>query len=415
MLVAVDDAAVAAAAAELDASLVELRREIHRWPERSGEERRTAELVAERLEAAGLAVATGIGGHGVVAVLNGAGDGPTVAYRADMDALDLPDALDRPEALDLPEAFVSGFASRGPGVAHLCGHDLHTAIGVGIAQVLARLRDRLPGRVGFFFQPAEETLTGARAMIEADALEQVAPREIYALHCGPLPVGRFAVMPGFGLPGQDRFRITLAGPTAAADADRLAGRIEALTTVQLTRDREQTQRLLASLERPGGPLARFVVIAATVESDRRGARIAGWVRAWPDERYPEIRVRLRYLADSVGARIAFPDPPFPAMVCSPELSQALAAHLRDTLGPDAVTVLHGSYPTHSEDFARFLREVPGAMCYLGVADAAAGIHGVPHSPDFAADERAVGVGVRAMAGFLASRLAAPPADPSTGR
>src|SRR5439155_5791393 len=90
------------------------------------------------------------------------------------------------------------------GAAHLCGHDLHTAIGVGIAQVLARLRHRLTGRIVFVFQPAEETLEGAQAMLESDVLKRTAPAEIYALHCGPLPVGTFAVMPGVGQPGLDR-------------------------------------------------------------------------------------------------------------------------------------------------------------------------------------------------------------------
>jgi metal-dependent amidase/aminoacylase/carboxypeptidase family protein len=117
-------------------ALIQLRREIHRHPELAGEERETAGLVAEQLRAAGLEVTTRVGGHGVLAVLDGSADGPTVVYRADMDAVDV-----RYNALSFPRStrvFDEGFASRVPDVAHLCGHDLHTAIGVGVARTLAQ-------------------------------------------------------------------------------------------------------------------------------------------------------------------------------------------------------------------------------------------------------------------------------------
>ncbi len=94
------------------------------------------------------------------------------------------------------------------------------------------------------------------------------------------------------------------------------------------------------------------------------------------------------------------------MVCSPELNAVAAAYMRDALGEEGVTVLHAAYPFNGDDFAYFLHRVPGAMFYLGVANPEAGMSGVPHSPDFAADERAIGIGVRVMAGFLSVRLEA---------
>lgn len=395
--------AIDEAARETDDALVELRRDIHRWPELAGGEKRTAGLVAERLRAAGLQVATGIGGHGVVAMLEGgAGAGPTVAYRADLDAV----------AAD--ERFESDFASRVPGAAHVCGHDLHTAIGVGVAQVLARLRHRLPGRAVFLFQPAEETLAGAQAMIEAGALEQTTPLEIYALHCGPMPVGTIAVAPGNGQPGQDHYRIELSGPTVPSAADRLLAEIHARATIDLPQTPEQFQQLMADLEIPDGPLARFVFVRSSREVGHQQARLQVWVRAWPDERYPELRDEIGKLVAAAGGRIEFPGPPFPAMVCSPEQSEAAASYLRGTLGADAVVTLHAAFPFNGEDFALFLQRIPGAMFYLGVANPQAGIAGVPHSPHFAADERAIGVGVRAMAGLLADRLAALTAAPPGG-
>lgn len=388
-----DYASVDSVAAEIDQDLIWLRREIHRRPELAGNEQRTAALVAEQLRAAGLDVSTGVGGHGVVAVIEGAGPGRAIGFRADMDAV-----------ADT-ELFQADFTSEVPGAAHLCGHDVHTAVAVGLARVLARMRDKLNGRVVFIFQPAEETLAGARAMLVDGVLEQTKPQEIYALHCGPLPVGMFAVMPGAGQPGQDHFEIKLSGAEAAADAERLAAVINGYATIRPPQSPAEFEVLVRDLQTENGPLARFVVAAVQTVADEGGAYVRGWLRAWPQERYSEIRDEIRGLAGSCkGAQVEFPDEPFPAMVCSPELSDAAASYLRGAFGDDAVMVMRALFPFNGEDFALFLEQVPGAMFYLGVANPAAGINGVPHSPDFAADDRAVGVGVRAMAGFLSSRL-----------
>lgn len=382
MVDVVDHAVIDAAAAFVDADVLALRRDLHRSPELAGEERRTAATVAQRLLAAGLTVSTEVGGHGVVAVLDGAEHGPTVAYRADLDAV----------ATDA-------------GAAHLCGHDLHAAIGVGIAEVLARLRSRLRGRVMFLFQPAEETLAGARAMIDAGVLDRTRPDEVYALHCAPLPVGVFGALPGVGQPGLDVGHIELTGPNAATTADRLVAEINDLSTVRRPETPDEFAHLLDALRTPDGPLATFVVAGADATSGSDGgARADLWLRTWPDDAYPALRERIRGLAASVGARVDFPAPPFPAMVCSAELSYAAAAHVRGVPGVSAVEVFHAAFPFNGEDFALFLQQVPGAMLFLGVANPAAGINGVPHAPDFAADERAIGLGVRAMAALLLSRL-----------
>ncbi|MFE9749494.1 M20 family metallopeptidase [Saccharothrix saharensis] len=376
-------------AAALDADLVALRRDLHRWPEPAGEERRTAARVAEELRAAGLSVTTGVGGHGVVAVLAGSGPGPTVAYRADLDAVVADEVAESP------------FASRVPGVAHLCGHDLHTAIGVGVARVLARAR--FDGTVVFVFQPAEETLQGARAMIDAGVLDRTRPDEVYALHCAPLPVGTLATMPGSGLPGLDSGHVDLTGPDAAAAGELLRAAIDGLTTVSRPATPEEFARMLDDIRTPDGPLARFVHASTWLTSEEDGgARLRFWLRAWPQERYPALRDEVRRLA--AGARVEFAGPPFPAMVCPPDLSHAAAAHLRHVDAVAAVEVFPAAFPFNSEDFALFLRRVPGAMLYLGVANPEEGVNGVPHAPDFAADDRAIGVGVRAVAELLLHRL-----------
>ncbi|MFF5716615.1 M20 family metallopeptidase [Streptomyces buecherae] len=378
---------VDAEAARLERTLLALRRDLHRHPEPPGQERRTAGVVARELRAAGLAVATGVGGHGVVGVLRGARPGRIVGYRADMDAVP-------------PQDIIGG----GPAPAHLCGHDLHTTIGIGIARVLARLRHHLSGTVVFLFQPAEEALSGARAMIDAGVLDRTGVAEIHALHCGPFPVGQFATTAGFGMPGQDRAELTLPGPGGPEAAQRLATELGMLATVATPRGDADLERVLADSLVPNGPLARFVALQARA----REATVGVSYRCWPRERHAEVREDIRRIAARFdGAQVRFPADPFPALVCPEPVGRALERHLRKALGRAAVTPLRTAFPPFSgEDFALFLDRVPGTFTYLGVRTPGTPITAsYPHFPTFVPDERAIGLGVRAMAGWLARRSA----------
>ena len=165
--------------------MVTLRRDFHRHPELSFDERRTAEIIAERLHAAKLEVRTGLGRTGVVGVLRGDRPGRTIAWRADIDALPLTEILDAP------------FTSAKPGVMHACGHDGHTAIAITLAEILAARRRDLPGTAVFIFQPAEEVFGGAEPMIAAGVLEQPRVEEIYGLHLTTqTAVGQVGIRPG---------------------------------------------------------------------------------------------------------------------------------------------------------------------------------------------------------------------------
>lgn len=380
----VEQGAVDSQVACLERELIEFRRDIHRHPEGPGQERRTAGLVARELRAAGLTVTTGVGGHGVVGVLRGSHLGRHVAYRADMDAVP-------------PEGIIGG----GPAPAHVCGHDLHTTVALGAAKVLARLRHRLSGTVVFLFQPAEESLAGARAVLDAGVLERIRIEEIHALHCGPFPVGQFAVTPGYGLPGQDQAQVTLSGPNSVDAAQRLAAEIGALATVTPPQTPADLERMVADVQTPNGPLARFVAVRARAQE----ATVRVSYRCWPEERYVEVREDIRRLARPyAGATVAFPGEPFPAMVCPQGDARSLARHLRRTLGRDAVTELHAAFPFNGEDFALYLDRIPGTYTFLGVHTPGTPLTtGYPHYSDFTPDERALGLGVRAMAGWIAER------------
>ena len=183
----------------LDA-LVTLRRDFHRHPELSFQERRTSEIVAERLHAAGLEVRTGIAKTGVVGIVRGDRPGRTVAWRADIDALPLTETLEAP------------FASGTPGVMHACGHDGHTAIAITLAEIFAARRRELPGTAVFLFQPAEEVLGGAKPMIEAGVLDNPRVEQIYGLHLTTTaPAGYVTARPGPAMASADGFTVEVRG------------------------------------------------------------------------------------------------------------------------------------------------------------------------------------------------------------
>jgi amidohydrolase len=383
--------AIDAVAAEFEEAVIALRRDIHANPEGPGDEDDTAALVAERLTAAGLAVTTGVGGHGVVGVLKGRRPGRTVAYRADMDAVPAHDQI-----------------GGGTAPEHLCGHDLHTAIGVGVAQTLARLRHRLSGTIVFVFQPAEESLKGAQAMLDdKEKFDINAFEEIHALHCGPFPLGEFGVNAGTGLPGQDRGTVVVTGPDAKTRAARLAADINGLATVATPGGSADLEVIVGDLQIEDGPLAEFTTIRARVgdAATEERADIELSYRCWPEERYTEVREEIERLAEPYGeAAVDFPRPPFPAMIIPEDQGRDLERQLRRAMGRNSATALHASIPFSGEDFALFLDRIPGTWTYLGVRSPGADITtSYPHFGVFDPDEAALGLGVRAMAGWLAER------------
>src|ERR1041385_1686527 len=199
-------AEIARAAEALRLRLVETRRDFHQHPELSNREERTARVVAEQLRALGLdEVRTNVAHHGVVALLKGARPGPVVAVRADMDALPINETMDVP------------YKSLVPGVKHACGHDAHTTIALGVAEVLSKMRDQIHGSVKFLFQPAEEgpppgEQGGAILMIKEGALENPRLQAIFGLHTTPeTETGMIGFRAGPAQASADVFTITLHG------------------------------------------------------------------------------------------------------------------------------------------------------------------------------------------------------------
>jgi metal-dependent amidase/aminoacylase/carboxypeptidase family protein len=371
------------------AALIALRHDLHQHPEVSGAEERTARVVAEWLGGLGLEVRTGGGGHGVVGVLRGSRPGPTVAFRADMDAV----------ATEFPDPVA--YRSLTPGVRHICGHDVHVAVALGIAEGLAAVRDGLAGTVLFVFQPAEERASGAKAMLADGVFDATTPDAIYAVHTGPLPAGQLATAPGGLMAGRDLLRVTLTGTgDLAAAADTVRRIVAALGTVPPA---------LAFQPAPEG----FVLVQVFPEPElpRRGLRE---VRAQISTASAAARARTRdafhaglnalalpgvAISRDYGARV------IAGVTNDSALVERANAAVRRVLGPGAVVLAPGAPPGFSEDFGSFQDLVPGVMYFLGVNDEAAGTVGMPHMPGYVADDRAIVVGAKAMSAVLLDWLA----------
>jgi metal-dependent amidase/aminoacylase/carboxypeptidase family protein len=383
------------AAITLEPDLIELRRTIHRNPELAGREVHTAALIADRLRVLGLEVRTGIGGHGLVAVLRGEKPGATIAYRSELDAVPGTE----------PPGRVYG--STTPGAFHACGHDLHMAIAVGVASVLSSVRAHLPGTVVFIFQPAEETWEGADAMLADGALDDPSPEAIYALHSFPFQVGTMARDAAFA--GLDRFSVKLLGKAATEEnASRVEQRLASLGNVKPPRSPDQVFEYLDQLEDADGPLSTAVYVDIERDAEEEPWRIEGVLKAYSDAKYPDLREAVRGILEaevgSGGFELSYPDEPLPSMISDPSVTAEAALALAEVIGSSNIIALEAQHAFSGEDFARFLQRVPGSMLLLGVGNSDHGILGAPHFPDFDADEAAIQVGTQAMSAVLWRRL-----------
>ena len=374
------------------ADLIELRHDLHRHPEVSGKEERTAGLVAKRLRALGFEVETGVGGHGVVGVLRGGKPGPVVAYRADMDAVpsDAPDPAE--------------YRSLTPGVRHICGHDIHTTIALAMAEGFAAIKDRLPGTVMLVFQPAEENATGAKAMLKDDVFKAQKPDAIYAVHTAPFNVGNLVTLPGVLMAGRDGVQVTVekaADPSATANA---------------VRDRLLAFSTLTELQAVTPAPSDFVFVQAQIKEPVSAGK-PYVVEASITMASPEVRKRTHAAVEaaiaemrnaSTGLQLEYEERNIAGVDNDAALVKSATASVETVLGAGSVTPLPALVPAFSEDFGSFQDVVPGAFFFLGVSNPEKGIVGMPHTPNYAADDEAIFVGARSMGAVLLDFLASRP-------
>ena len=385
--------AISARWAELRDDLIELRRDLHRHPEISGQEERTAKVLAARLEKLGLEVQTGVGGHGIVAVLRGGKPGGVVGFRADMDA-----------TLSMMPDPIQEIASVTPGVRHICGHDVHSAVGIGVAEALAPLKAELPGTVKFLFQPAEENAQGAKAMVAEGALEAPTPEAIFTVHTVPMPAGQIGAVEGVTLVGRDMARIAIGGQgDRKAASQAVAELLDAVTTIELPGSFAE----LAAMPLPQGGFALAQLLATGPEEVRAQITVPG--KTSSEEARALIEAGLAALEmEGLTFTLDYTPRAIAGVYSDPELVRSTHDAIRAALGDEGLLAnAPGAGPIFSEDFGSFLDEIPGAMFWLGVANQEKGISGMPHAPDHAVDEAAIEVGAKAMAAvvwdFLESR------------
>ena len=345
--------------------VVETRHYLHRNPELSGSEAQTATLVAERLRAWGVEdIRTGLAGHGVTGILRGRRDGPMFALRADMDALPVQ------ETSGLP------YASCNTGVMHACGHDGHTATLLGAAQALSQLKEHLPSPVKFLFQPAEETTGGADAMIEAGALEGV--DSIVALHGWPnLEIGQIGYRPGPMMASADRFDLIIRGKGGHAayshttvDPIVVGAQIVAAFQTLASREVSPLDSVVVSVTQFHAGTAYNVIPGV--------AELKGTVRCLSNTLREAMPSKMERIAAGLCAAFRAEydftyDPGPPVVVNDAAVTARIEAVGRALLGPENVAFLE-TPSMGGEDFAYYVREVPGAMFRLGVGTDVTALH-----------------------------------------
>ena len=373
---------IRSAAAALEPRLVSLRRNIHVHPELAFEETRTAGIVAAELARLGIPHRTGVGGTGVLGFIEGGRPGPTLAVRADMDALPIR------ERTGLP------FASTADGKMHAYGHDIHTATLLGVAEVLRDAAPLLAGRVVLVFQPAEETLSGAAAMIADGAAEGL--DMALGFHNMPdMPVGRFGYCRGATLAAADRFDLAVHGRSghAAHPDDAIDPIVAGAAFVS------QAQTVVSREMDPLHPAVVTIGVfhggtAPNIIPD--SVELRGTVRTLHAEARDTAEASLRRLAAGLEAmhRVRC-DLSYrrgvPPLVNSDRVLDPAIAAVRAQFGD---VVDEGAPSMGAEDFSEFAERVPGFQ--LRVGSGAPGRDDRLHNAGYQPDERCIGLGVRAL-------------------
>jgi amidohydrolase len=392
---------IAQAAEAMRPQLVAQRRDFHMHPELSNREERTARIVAERLKSLGFdEVRTNVARHGVIGVLKGGRPGGVVAVRADMDALPIQETNDVP------------YKSRVPGVKHACGHDVHTTVELGVAEVLSKMRAEIGGTIKFIFQPAEEGPPageegGAPLMIKEGALENPRPQAIFGLHTEPnVQAGQIGYHSGAAMASSDTFSVIIRGkgahgaqPQMGVDAVVVAA--ECVLALQHIRSRriDPLEPLVITLGTIQGG-TRFNVIANEV-------KLTGTMRTHNDrvrERAIELmRETLTHVTAAYGATFELNlEGSNPVTYNEPSLVEGTLPTIRRVVGAENTLTLKPFMP--AEDFSYFQKIVPGFYFFLGVGNRERGITAGWHTPDFDVDEESLVVGVKVMSNVLLDYL-----------
>jgi len=396
----------------VDGRIITWRRDFHEHPELSNREVRTSGIVAEHLKSLGLEVETGIAKTGVVALLRTGKPGPTIAIRADMDALPVA------ERTDVPFKSVARSSYRGEevGVMHACGHDSHTAILMGVAEALTKAKGSLRGNVLFIFQPAEEgappgEVGGASEMLKAGILEKYKPEVAFGLHVwASLNTGVIGFRSGPFMAGSQQWKATVNGkqthgsrPWQGVDPIVIAAQIvNALQTVVSRQvDITQNPAVVSVGIIKGG--VRNNIIPDSVE-------MIGTIRTFDPKQKSQVLEGMKRIVENTaaasGATATIEFEPYfnPVVNNDPALTARVLPSLRKIAGASNVREI--PLITGSEDFAYFGEKIPSFFFMVGVTPAGTNVLTAPanHSPLFYLDETAIPLATRALAAVAVDYL-----------
>ncbi len=394
--------------AKVAPAVIEIRHHLHQNPELSNREEKTAALVADYLRKLGLEVQTGVARHGVVALLKGGRPGPVVAVRADMDALPVTEQPDLPFASKVRATYLG----QDVGVMHACGHDVHTAVQLGVASVLTAMKAELPGTVKFIFQPAEEgpppgEAGGAALMVKEGVLHNPRPQAIFGLHAfSEMAVGDIGYSEGPALSAADTWEVKIVGRQSHGARPELS--VDPIVTAAAFVQAVQTIRSRTfSGHEPG------VVTIGTIHGGQRHniipaeVTLTGTIRTFrPDmSEIAETRLRaiLKGVTEAAGAtgQVVRYDRGYPATINHATLTRETVPALERAVGKGHVSRIPPAMG--SEDFSFFANEVPGFFYRLGQVKPGA-TSGDHHTPTFLADDSAIPVGIKAMSFVIVDYL-----------
>jgi amidohydrolase len=388
---------------EVEPKVIEWRRDFHEHPELSNREFETAKKIAKHLRSLGLEVQTGVAHTGVVGILKGGKPGPVIALRADIDALPVTERVDLPFASKVKSEY-NGVET---GVMHACGHDTHTAMLMGTAEVLSKMRKDLKGTVKFIFQPAEEGAPpgeegGAKLMVKEGVLKNPDVDVIFGLHISSqIDVGKITYKPGGTMAAAQRFVIKVHGkqahgsrPWDGIDPIVISAQIiNGLQTI-ISRETELTKEgavITVGLIRGG---VRSNIIPEEVE-------MIGTIRTLDYDMQKKLNETMKFrvtsIAKSFGATadIVIEDG-LPITYNDKELTAKMLPSLQKAAGKDNVILVNAT--TGAEDFSFYQKEIPGLYFFVGGKPLNVKTEDAPshHTPDFFIDESGLKLGVKAM-------------------
>jgi amidohydrolase len=390
--------------------VVAWRRDLHEHPELSSRETRTAKIVADHLRSLGLEVREGVAKTGVVAVLKGGKPGRVVALRADMDALPVTEEVDLP----FKSTVKTTFAGQTVGVMHACGHDAHTAMLMGVAEVLVGLRAQLPGTVKFIFQPAEEGSSsgeqeGAKLMVTEGALENPSVNAIFGLHVWPEEPGKISYKAGGAMSASDGLKIVVKGRQSHG-AQPWRGVDPIVVGAQIVSGLQSITARQTDIT-----LAPAVVTIGTINGGIRANIIpdsvvmTGTIRTFDEAMRKDVHLRIRRTAEKIAeasGATALVTITTGTNVLWNDL--ALTEQMGPTLRRVATKVNPNAVWMPSEDFPSFTEKIPGLYVFLGVNKPGVSANDAApnHSTKFFVNEDALPTGVRALASLAVDYLSA---------